>query len=154
MNLSSRPSSNEKNKPLIIEDKKFYPPKFQRWALSQERVLDLLKAERAKIENDKIKILIDRSIIGTNWTDIAGYSITTGFKTENSEILLKRAIESTSNKDDLVLDFFLGSGTTAAVAHKLGRKWLGIEMGEHFYTVVLPRMKKFWLMTNQEYQKK
>ncbi|KUK49736.1 MAG: DNA methylase N-4/N-6 domain protein [Parcubacteria bacterium 33_209] len=142
MNLSSRPSSNEKNKPLIIEDKKFYPPKFQRWALSQERVLDLLKAERAKIENDKIKILIDRSIIGTNWTDIAGYSITTGFKTENSEILLKRAIESTSNKDDLVLDFFLGSGTTAAVAHKLGRKWLGIEMGEHFYTVVLPRMKK------------
>jgi hypothetical protein len=40
------------------------------------------------------------------------------------------------------MDFFLGSGTTTAVAHKLGRKWLGVEMGEHFYTVVLPRMKK------------
>ncbi|HPP29576.1 MAG TPA: DNA methyltransferase, partial [bacterium] len=48
----------------------------------------------------------------------------------------------TSNEDDLVLDFFLGSGTTTAVAHKLGRKWIGVEMGEHFYTVVLPRMKK------------
>ena len=42
----------------------------------------------------------------------------------------------------MIFDFFLGSGTTTAVAHKLGRKWLGIEMGEHFYTVVLPRMKK------------
>jgi adenine-specific DNA-methyltransferase len=40
------------------------------------------------------------------------------------------------------MDFFLGSGTTTAVAHKLGRKWIGVEMGEHFYTVVLPRMKK------------
>ena len=38
--------------------------------------------------------------------------------------------------------FFLGSGTTTAVAHKLGRKWIGVEMGEHFNTVILPRMKK------------
>ncbi|MGI6477119.1 MAG: DNA methyltransferase [Defluviitoga tunisiensis] len=42
----------------------------------------------------------------------------------------------------MVLDFFLGSGTTTAVAHKLGRRWIGVEMGEHFYTIVLPRMKK------------
>jgi len=55
---------------------------------------------------------------------------------------LKRVIEFSLEKDDLVLDFFLGSGTTTAVAHKLGRKWLGVEMGEHFYSVVLPRMKK------------
>ena len=40
------------------------------------------------------------------------------------------------------MDFFLGSGTTTAVAHKLKRKWIGVEMGEHFYTIVLPRMKK------------
>jgi adenine-specific DNA-methyltransferase len=40
------------------------------------------------------------------------------------------------------MDFFLGSGTTTAVAHKLKRKWIGVEMGEHFWTVVLPRMKK------------
>ena len=78
----------------------------------------------------------------TLWDDIHGYTFTTEFSTENSEILLKRVIESTSNETDLILDFFLGSGTTTAVAHKLGRKWLGVEMGEHFYTVVLPRMKK------------
>jgi adenine-specific DNA-methyltransferase len=40
------------------------------------------------------------------------------------------------------MDFFLGSGTTTAVAHKLKRKWIGVEMGEHFWTIVLPRMKK------------
>jgi hypothetical protein len=40
------------------------------------------------------------------------------------------------------MDFFLGSGTTTATAHKLKRKWIGVEMGEHFYSVVLPRMKK------------
>jgi adenine-specific DNA-methyltransferase len=75
--------------------------------------------------------------------DIKSYEThNTFFPTENSEILLKRVIESTSNEGDLVMDFFLGSGTTTAVAHKLKRKWIGIEMGEHFYTVVLPRMKK------------
>ncbi len=77
-----------------------------------------------------------------NWTDIPGYSRRWEFLTENSEILLKRVRESTSNEGDLVMDFFLGSGTTTAVAHKLKRKWLGIEMGEHFWAVVLPRMKK------------
>ncbi|WP_107689314.1 site-specific DNA-methyltransferase [Coprothermobacter proteolyticus] len=81
-------------------------------------------------------------LLDNNWLDIPGYSSTTNFKTENSEILLKRVIESTSNQGDLVMDFFLGSGTTTAVAHKLGRKWIGVEMGEHFWTVVLPRMKK------------
>jgi len=64
------------------------------------------------------------------------------FRTQKSEGLLKRIIETTTNEGDLVMDFFLGSGTTTAVAHKLGRKWIGVEMGEHFYTVVLPRMKK------------
>ena len=64
------------------------------------------------------------------------------FRTQKSEGLLRRIIETTTDKRDLVFDFFLGSGTTTAVAHKLGRKWIGVEMGEHFYTVVLPRMKK------------
>jgi len=84
----------------------------------------------------------EEALLDNNWLDIPGYSSRWNFKTENSEILLKRVIESTSNEGDLVLDFFLGSGTTTAVAHKLGRKWIGVEMGEHFYSVVLPRMKK------------
>lgn len=84
----------------------------------------------------------DLQKVTDDWKDIPSYSDTNGFPTENSEALLNRVITSASDKADLVLDFFLGSGTTTAVAHKLGRKWIGIEMGQHFYDVILPRMKK------------
>ncbi len=58
------------------------------------------------------------------------------------EQLLKRIIEMSTNPGDLVLDSFLGSGTTAAVAHKMGRKWIGVELGDHAYTHCAVRMKK------------
>lgn len=94
-------------------------------------------------DNWKVEYLTsDEEKITDNWKDIPSYSDKWGFKTENSEILLKRVLESTSNEGDWVLDFFLGSGTTIAVAHKLRRRWIGIEMGEHFHTVILPRMKR------------
>ena len=81
-------------------------------------------------------------LLTSNWTDIPGYTSTTGFQTENSEKLLFRVVKTASQERDIVFDFFLGSGTTTAVSHKLGRKYLGVEMGEHFYSVVLPRMKR------------
>lgn len=80
--------------------------------------------------------------IDSNWTDIPGYSADWSFDTENSEALLWRVIDSSSSLGEIVLDYFLGSGTTAAVAHKRGRKFLGIEMGNHFETRILPRMKE------------
>lgn len=64
------------------------------------------------------------------------------FDTTKPEKLLNRIAEIASKKDSIILDFFAGSGTTCAVALKLGRKFLGVEMGEHFYKVVLPRLKK------------
>ena len=64
------------------------------------------------------------------------------FDTPKPEGLLQRVIQIASNPGDLVLDSFLGSGTTAAVAHKLGRRWIGIELGEHCHTHCLPRLKK------------
>ncbi len=64
------------------------------------------------------------------------------FDTPKPEALLKRIIEISTKENDLVLDFFAGSGTTCAVAHKLKRKYIGIEMGEHFDSVILPRLKK------------
>jgi len=144
VDLGTRPSDKEENPPRVVEGKEFYPPKFRRWAYSQENIDEMYEKGRLKIENGEIKILLDKTRLGTNWTDIPGYSTTPawGFPTENSEILLKRVIESTSDEGDLVMDFFLGSGTTCAVAHKLKRKWIGVEMGEHFWTVVMPRMKK------------
>ena len=64
------------------------------------------------------------------------------FETPKPEALIERLIRIATNPGDLVLDSFLGSGTTAAVAHKMGRRWIGIEMGEHAQTHCLPRLQK------------
>ncbi len=131
-------------KPIILDDKAYNPPEGYSWAIGNETAQVLYKERKLKIENGKPYVLIDKKTVGNNWTDIPGYASPSkwGFSTENHEKLLKRAIESTTNKDDLSYGLLLGSGTTTAVAHKIGRKWIGIEMGEHFYTVILPRMKK------------
>lgn len=57
------------------------------------------------------------------------------------ELLISRILEMSTNPNDLVLDSFLGSGTTAAVAHKMGRRYIGIEMGNHAITHCVPRLK-------------
>ncbi len=160
--------SQGEGKALYIFGYLLKPPKGRHWTYGQEKIKQMEKEGRIRIkckecgfihtkgkwngcpqcgnkENVKVEYLLEPTTqkqIDSNWTDIPGYSQTWNFQTENSEILLKRVIESTSEEGDLILDFFLGSGTTTAVAHKLKRKWIGIEMGEHFWSVVLPRMKK------------
>ena len=64
------------------------------------------------------------------------------FATPKPERLIKRVLEIATDEGDLVMDSFLGSGTTAAVAHKMGRRWIGIEMGDHAKTHCAVRMKK------------
>ena len=149
------PKENKARNSIIIYNEEFIAPKSRHWTFSQDKVNELIKADRIRII---VKEYIDvfgkkhprmpqyfmshEVVVDSNFTDIPGYSSGWQFQTENSEILLKRLIEALSDKENFVLDFFLGSGTTTAVAHKLKRKWLGVEMGEHFWTVVLPRMKR------------
>lgn len=64
------------------------------------------------------------------------------FDTPKPERLIERIIHIASKPGDIILDSFLGSGTTAAVAHKMGRRWIGIEFGEHCYTHCKIRMDK------------
>lgn len=64
------------------------------------------------------------------------------FDTPKPERLIERVLTLGSNKDDIVLDSFLGSGTTAAVAQKMGRRYIGVEMGNHAYTHCAVRLKK------------
>lgn len=64
------------------------------------------------------------------------------FQTPKPEKLIQRIIQVATNPGDLVLDSFAGSGTTGAVAHKMGRRWVMVELGEHCDTHILPRMKK------------
>ena len=64
------------------------------------------------------------------------------FPTPKPERLLQRVLHIATNPGDLVLDSFAGSGTTGAVAHKMGRRWIMVELGEHCHTHVVPRLKK------------
>lgn len=74
--------------------------------------------------------------------NIALFGASHVFDTPKPERLIQRILHIATNPGDLVLDSFLGSGTTAAVAHKMGRRWIGIELGEHCYTHCLPRLQK------------
>jgi len=64
------------------------------------------------------------------------------FQTPKPELLLHRILTIATNPGDLVLDSFAGSGTTGAVAHKMGRRWIMVELGEHCHTHIIPRLKK------------
>ena len=93
-------------------------------------------------------ILYKRDLLGTYW-DLTGYinnltkegdvQFPMGKKPEK---LISQIFEMCTVEGDIVLDSFLGSGTTAAVAHKMGRKYIGIELGNHAYTHCVPRLKK------------
>ena len=64
------------------------------------------------------------------------------FITPKPEKLLKQVLSIATNRCDLVLDSFAGTGTTGAVAHKMGRRWIMVELGEHCHTHIIPRLKK------------
>lgn len=150
-------SSGLRNPPeRIIKGKLMYPPKGQHWKYIQDKINSMDANARIRVDESKgyTDILGNRVlgvpeflqtedvIIDSNWTDLRGYAFNAGFSTENAEELLKRAVKYSSDKEDLILDYFLGSGTTIAVAHKMHRNWIGIEMGEQYYSYILPRMKK------------
>ena len=81
------------------------------------------------------------------WTDIPynGIAREGGVEFKNGkkpERLIERCIDLCTEKGDLVLDSFAGSGTTGAVAHKMGRRWIMVELGEHCHTHIVPRLQK------------
>lgn len=77
-----------------------------------------------------------------NWNNVnrEGGVVFTGGK--KPEALIEKILDLSTNPDDLILDSFLGSGTTAAVAQKMGRRWIGVEMGNHAYTHCKVRLDK------------
>jgi Adenine specific DNA methylase Mod len=76
------------------------------------------------------------------WNGIAREGDVTFKNGKKPEKLIKRCIEMCTDHGDIVLDSFAGSGTTGAVAHKMGRRWIMIELGEHCHTHIIPRFQK------------
>ena len=121
---------------ISVRDKKIYIVKSDYQQTSSSPRVQVLFAE------DYLS-----TYIGDLWVDIAttGLEAEGGVDFKNSkkpEKLIERIIKLGSSEGDLILDSFLGSGTTAAVAHKMGRKWIGIELGYHCYTHCKPRLER------------
>ena len=110
------------------------------------------RSEKPRIKKflDKARLVVPRSF----WTPSeAGHNqegklelneldITEFFATPKPTRFLQRVLQVATNPGDLVLDAFLGSGTTAAVAHKMGRQYIGIEKGDHAATLCVDRIRK------------
>ena len=108
-----------------------------------------INGERILFYKDKLKNidgeLVSAEPLTTLWDDILSNNLhkegNVSFpKGKKPEYLIKRVLEIATDEGDLVLDSFLGSGTTIAVAHKMKRRWVGIEMGEQAYTHCKPRL--------------
>lgn len=119
-------------------DRVIAPPPGRHWAYSQERIDEMLAKGTIVFTSNgmpRVKRYADKSRIPVSalWTDLSVInsqaSERVGYPTQKPESLLERVIQASSDEGDLVADFFCGSGTTAAVAEKLGRKWIGCDLG-------------------------
>jgi len=142
---------------------KFMPPPTRSWIVSKTRYEELLRDNRIWFGTKgtgrpmvkKFLTEVKDGITAETWwprdfaddNKIAKYEskdLFTGesFATPKPEKLLLRILQIATKPGDLVLDSFAGSGTTGAVAHKMGRRWIMVELGEHCHTHIIPRMKK------------
>ncbi|OGP63627.1 MAG: hypothetical protein A2169_00565 [Deltaproteobacteria bacterium RBG_13_47_9] len=131
---------------LIYEWKGMYPAQNRTWAFTKEKMAEFEKAGRIhypKIGIARLKRFeseYEGTIIQDIWIDIRKIHNQSqellDYPTQKPETLLERIIKASSNLGDLVLDVFAGSGTTAAVAEKLGRRWIMCDFGKHaIYTM-------------------
>ena len=142
---------------------KHYPPEGRHWATLEPEYFRLLSEGRFWFgqEGNGVPRLIrylsevEGIVPSTWWTheDVGHndegkkeihvlFGKANAFDTPKPERLLKRIVNIATNPGDLVLDSFAGSGTTGAVAHKMGRRWIMVELGEHCHTHIIPRLKK------------
>lgn len=152
--------------PLTAPDgREVWPPKGSSWRRPPEALQELLNDGRVwwgadgRAEFPKEKKFLSEvkaGVIPQTWWPYNEFGSTRNantemkrvfegevtFDTPKPERLLERILHISTNPGDLVLDSFLGSGTTAAVAHKMGRRWIGIEMGDHARTHCALRMEK------------
>ena len=138
----------------------YLPPKGRCWRTTQEEYLKALADNRivfgktGKSKPQMKRFLSEAQSKGSSvktWWDDAG-TATEGtkelqkmnfdFDTPKPERLLEKVLQIATNPSDLVLDSFAGSGTTGAVAHKMGRRWIMVELGEHCHTHIIPRLQK------------
>ncbi|KAA6303929.1 DNA adenine methyltransferase YhdJ, partial [termite gut metagenome] len=149
----------------LYEYKGYSPPKNGwRYSLETMKSLDeqnLLFFPESKTGRISRKRYLDEQkgqLIGNIWIDIQNIQAVSkeyiGYPTQKPETLLERIIKMTSNEGDIVLDPFVGGGTTVAVADKLNRRWIGIDQSVQAIKVTDLRMKKQQDLYSQPYELK
>lgn len=161
--LSVGPAVQENIYPITTPTGRIcYPPEGYSWRLSQNRFQEYLKDNRIwfgptgnNVPSIKrfLSEVKDGIVAQTLWTyqevghtqdakkEVKAFGFDSVFDTPKPERLIERVLTLGSNPGDLVLDSFLGSGTTAAVAQKMRRHYIGVELGQHAYTHCYPRLK-------------
>lgn len=143
--------------------RKLFPPDGRCWLYTQDRFLEMVNDNRIWFgENGdnvpRVKKFLSevkegvtamtlwlRDEVGDNQEakrEVKEFNENDVFATPKPERLIQRILTLSTDANDWVLDSFLGSGTTSAVAHKMKRKWLGIELGEHCHTHCIPRLQR------------
>ena len=143
--------------------RKIMPPPGTCWRYSKERFKELIGDNRIWFGKDGTNVPrykrflteVQGGIVPTTWwtreevgdnleakREVTAFNDKNVFATPKPERLLERIIQLSTNAGDLVLDSFGGSGTTGAVAHKMGRRWIMVELGDHCQTHIVPRLQK------------
>ena len=141
----------------------YWPPVGRHWMTNRDKIETWLKEGRIYFGKDgkgapQLKVYLSEvanGIMPNTWWSHKDVGISVAgkneikalfkgdiFSTPKPERLIQRVLQIATNENDLVLDCFLGSGTTAAVAHKMGRRYIGVEMGEHAKTHCVTRLQK------------
>ena len=148
----------------IFFGKSMDPPSGKHWKFSQDNIDKMISEGKLRLnpKTGRPEYWVEAKnemILDSKWTDIPGYSFSTGYPTENSEQLLERAILSASNPGDIVADFFAGSGTTVAVAEKLGRRWIAADIGRFSIHTIrkrildIPQSRPFEILNLGKYER-
>lgn len=162
--MSVRTYSEATDYPITTPSGKIVKPAESRcWSVSQDKFEELVKDNRIWFGKSgsnvpRIKTFLSEvkqglvpltvwlnTEVGNNQDakkEVKQFNAKDVFDTPKPEKLVQRIIHLATNPGDLVLDSFAGSGTTGAVAHKMGRRWIMVELGEHCHTHIIPRLQK------------
>lgn len=165
-NLSVKTFSEKNYYPIVSPaGKEFFPPPTRCWVVSKNKYQELLSDNRIWFGSKGVSRPYKKTFLSevqqgtvplTLWLHVdVGHNIEAKgelrkmfgdnndlFGTPKPERLINRILEIATKEGDWILDSFLGSGTTSAVSHKMGRRHIGVEMGDHATTHCLPRLRK------------
>lgn len=134
----------------MIDESKARPNRVMKLGRANLSDMYFVGGERILFYSDKLKLIDGKWIAGepltTIWDDLLSNNLHNEGgvdfpKGKKPEALIKRCLELSTARGDLVLDSFAGSGTTGAVAHKMGRRWIMVELGDHCQSHIIPRLR-------------